>query len=154
MKKIILPQNKIALISTVDYRRVSEYKWYLQKDALTYYAFTNIDLKHISMSAFIKGKKPGFEIDHADGNGLNNQRRNLRYVTHSQNSMNRKPRKNCTSKYKGVWFNTERSIWQVSIRKNYKRFFLGSYHIEEDAAKAYNKAAKNKFGKYAKLNSF
>ena len=90
-------------------------------------------------------------IDHADGNGLNNQKTNLRIATAQQNNRNRSKKSETTSKYRGVYRrNGERWVAQIGIDgKNYK---LGNYVNEKDAAISYNIAAFLVFGKFSRLN--
>ena len=88
---------------------------------------------------------PEYEIDHIDGNGLNNKWANLRAATRSQNNMNRKG-------LKGVTWDKGRKKWFAKIKKNHKQYFLGRYNNKEDAIQAYNKAALKHFGEFAKLN--
>jgi hypothetical protein len=94
------------------------------------------------------------EIDHINGNGLDNTRKNLREVTHAQNQWNRNQQRDFkrSSQYKGVrWFQPCHK-WGAYITQNGIRFFLGYYTNEERAARAYNKAATTLYGSYARLN--
>ena len=154
VKEIKLANNKgVALVDDEDYERLNEYKWNLAKP---YYASTNIYINnertmkrmHLLILDGIKGK----EIDHIDGNGLNNQKNNLRLVNRSQNCMNRNKRKNCSSKYKGVSWDKNEKKWRVHICINKKIKYLGRFENEIKAANAYNKAAKELFNEYANLN--
>jgi hypothetical protein len=98
-------------------------------------------------------------IDHADGDGLNNTRGNLRVATPSQNNMNGSPRrqdrKNAavrTSPYKGVTWTESGQRWRARIVADGREFGLGSYISELAAALAYDTAARKLFGEYAKPN--
>lgn len=77
---------------------------------------------------------------------------NIRWVTAQQNNMNRRGSKNGSSKYKGVGWDNTRNSWRAWIKKDYKLKGLGYYGSEDDAALAYNEAAKELFGEYAYLN--
>ena len=85
-------------------------------------------------------------VDHIDGNPLNNCAVNLRWVTHSENLMNRSKHKVSTSKYKGVSKHGDK--WLVHIRNHH----VGLFKNEKEAAIAYNNHAKKRFGVFAKLN--
>lgn len=98
--------------------------------------------------------RKGEMTDHADGNGLNNTRANLRIANNSLNKINGKKytAKPTTSKFKGVHWIEKESKWRARISKDNERISLGLFEKEEDAARAYNKAAEELFGKRAKLN--
>jgi AP2 domain len=88
--------------------------------------------------------------DHIDGNGLNNQRSNLRPATASQNCINR--RTWGRSAYRGVsWFKLY-SKWNAAISYQRKSRNLGYFASEEDAARAYDAAARELHGAFARLN--
>jgi hypothetical protein len=92
------------------------------------------------------------QIDHIDGNKLNNQRVNLRFCTRTQNACNGKSRKNSSSKYKGVNFDKQTGRWLARIQMNKKQKNLGRFDNEVDAAIAYNKMATELHGVFARLN--
>lgn len=97
---------------------------------------------------------PGVEVDHIDGNPLNNRRSNLRPATRTQNQRNRrKQRKPVTSRYKGVCLNRKTGKWIAYINPGGgKTIYLGSHRVEEDAARAYDEAARRHHGAFARLN--
>lgn len=65
---------------------------------------------------FILNGPVGMEIDHADGNPLNNRRSNLRLVTHQQNGQNVRPRRNNTSGFRGMYWHKENRLWCGRVR--------------------------------------
>ncbi len=93
-----------------------------------------------------------YEIDHIDRNPRNNDRSNLREATHMQNTRNSSKHKNCTSKYKGVSYDSKREKWRAKINCDELEYYLGRFNSEEDAALAYNKAAIRLHGQFAVLN--
>jgi len=100
---------------------------------------------------------PGSELDHVDGNGLNNRRSNLRICTHRQNIWNRRKQANTSSIYKGVSWDKRREKWEAyfhlpGTKRKGKKEFLGYFVTEEQAALAYNDAATKYFGEFARLN--
>ena len=92
------------------------------------------------------------EVDHIDGNHLNNQKSNLRLATSSQNKMNRGPRKDNKSGYKGVSWHKQRNQWTARIMANGKYQHLGLFGNILDAVKTYNEAAIKYFGEFAWIN--
>lgn len=96
----------------------------------------------------------GMVIDHANHDPLDNRRENLRICTRSQNAGNaiKQRRANKTSKYKGVYWSKQRGKWNVSVQGNGEKHFLGSFDDETEAARAYNRAARELFGEFALIN--
>jgi hypothetical protein len=91
-------------------------------------------------------------FDHKDGNGLNNTRSNLRPCTQGQNNMNQRKRKNATSRFKGVTWSAADEKWKACITANHVQHHLGYFCDEEEAARAYDKAARSLHGEFARLN--
>lgn len=140
MKKIKLTGGQYALVDDADFETLNDNKWYTVKDKNTFYASRNADFDgnrcEMRMQWAIMGKPPkGHVVDHKDGNGLNNQRINLRICTKAQNNANRKSWGQ--SKFLGVAFLKGRKTpyWEARIQGKY----LGAFKDEKEAAKAYNK---------------
>lgn len=92
----------------------------------------------------------GKQVDHVNGDGLDNRRANLRSATVSQNSQNRKRKRDgCSSRFKGVYWDRLYRKWFAAIYVTGKRIKLGSFSSETDAAQAYAKAARIYFGEFA-----
>ena len=162
MKKIKLTQKKFALVDDDDYEYLTQWKWYAVQGNTTYYAVRNPSGKDshktnlIKMHRIIMKPKTEQHIDHADGNGLNNRRSNLRKCTRSQNSANGGP-KGGTSKYRGVSWKDNLNKWQAQVQVTFpgqkrKNFHLGYYRTEEAAARAYDEAALSFFKEFAYQN--
>ena len=156
MKRIPLTQGKFAIVDDEDFEELSKYKWRLSKRRITCYAITSIykaskqttELMH----RIIMKPKDGQWTDHRDGNGLNNIKSNLRLCTSSQNAQNRRALKNTTSKYKGVMWHPRLKKWKAQIYSSVKCIYLGVFADEVEAAKTYDKKAKELFGEFAKFN--
>jgi hypothetical protein len=97
--------------------------------------------------------QPGQQVDHIDGDPLNNRRANLRLVTGSQNQQNRRRAANNSSGRKGVTWHQRDGRWQVRIQLAGQRIHLGYYQHLEWASSVYDAAAMCLFGEYACLNS-
>jgi hypothetical protein len=154
MKLIPLTQGKFVQVDDWNYDKLMEHKWFAHKDKNTYYAQRQIKInknkqKTISMHNIIMHTPIGQEVDHIDGDGLNCLEENMRNCTHANNCMNRKY--GGTSKYTGV-SKYRGNKFQAQISNKGKKIFLGYHNNEEDAARAYDKAAKKYFGEFAHLN--
>ena len=138
----------------------SRRKWFTacgrrKSDPQVYYALRHRDYpgQHILMHRLILDAPEDMEVDHIDGNGLNNRRSNLRLATKSQNAINRRVnRPNKSSRFRGVCWNRKSERWQASIRTKGKSVYLGLFEREEDAAAAYDEFAAKEFGEFAVLN--
>lgn len=154
MKKIKLTQNQFALVDNEDYEELSKYKWCASK--LHYGGFiairgvwVNGKTINISMHRQIMNVPKGLDIDHKNHETLDNRRCNLRKATSSQNHMNSRKRKGCSSRFKGVSWHKLTRKWRAYICLNGKICHLGLFINEIDAAKAYDKKAKELFGEFA-----
>jgi hypothetical protein len=148
MTKIHLTQNKYTLIDDEDYELLSQRKWYAVKNGNTYYAGTWIKGITVFMHKVIMNPKSKQITHHMDGNGLNNQKKNLRLCTYGEHNQT-KVKTNCISKYKGVWKSKKR--WRATIYINGKPKNIGHFKNEKDAALAYNIAAVKR-GEFTYLN--
>lgn len=143
--------EELILLDDEDYERVAALKWRFSGEAVQRFYYESNKLVSISIAAFIM-QQPDTMFDHIDRNPLNNQKNNLRMCNHSQNGMNRTKRNNCSSKYKGVYWNKRDKKWISSIRLNNRLTHLGCFNLETDAAKAYNTAATKHFKEFANIN--
>lgn len=159
MKEIPLTQGYVALVDDDDYKWLSQYNWSVKhaSDGLVKYAQKSHRKEDgrrtiIKMHRLIMDAKPGDIIDHADQNGLNNQRSNLRFATASQNSMNGPKRSRNTSGYIGVSWDKAREKWEAHIKIDKRKKMLGRFDSAEDAAIVRDQAARIHYGEYAVLN--
>ena len=128
---------------------LDKYKWYLSKRG---YPVTNIGYEKVRLHNLIINKyDDGLVTDHINRDKTDNRRFNLRRITQVNNNYNSPP-KGGLSKYKGVHKKRDRTKWSARIMLNGNVISLGHYLLESDAAKAYDKAAKQYFGEYAYLN--
>jgi len=165
MKKIPLSQGKFTLVDDEDYEILSQWKWSAacpnpKKAIKKWYAVRDTKMikrkrgKRIYMHRFLMNPPDGYEVDHEDGDGLNNQKYNLRICTHAENVRNKQIPSNNSSGYKGVYWDKGVKKWRAQIvdRKLKTTRYIGIFDDPVDAAKAYDREAKKLFGKFANLN--
>jgi hypothetical protein len=156
VRYIQLTKGKIAIVDDADYDELNKFNWHYHGGYAkrTIFVSKGKSPKCAFLHHYLLPKKSGFEVDHRDLNTLNNQRDNLRYATKSQQMANRPRFKNGkASKYKGVYAEKSKTVpWCAQIRSNGKIKYLGCFATEEAAALAYNMAAIDRFGEYARLN--
>jgi hypothetical protein len=157
MRLIPLTQGKFVQVDDWWYDYLMQWKWCAHKGGNTYYAVRNsrkIEGKKrtILMHNVIMLPTEGLEVDHRDHNGLNCLEENMRNCTHQQNQMNSAVRGKL--KYIGVTTTTilGHTYIQAKIRINKKCTHLGLFKTPEDAARAYDEAAKIHHGEFANLN--
>ena len=150
---IISTNGYAILVSKEDYPILSKYKWSVRLDGNRKYAHTIVGGKVKQMHRIIIGDScSGLDVDHKDGNGLNNTRENLRVATRSENMCNMGIPKNNKSGYKGVHWSELHKKWHARITKNGKLMHIGFFDDIIQAAKAYNAAAKHFHGEFARPN--
>jgi len=148
-----------VIVDDEDAHLIKEHKWVIQTGHKTFYLCRRLpksdDGKYrtVLLHHEIVGKPAnGFRVDHVNLNGLDNRRCNLRHATHAQNLANRAVDKNNTSGFKGVHLCKETGKWRAAIHHNNRTIKLGRFVNKEDAARAYDVAALNFFGEFAKTN--
>lgn len=154
MKRIPLTKGLFALVDDCDFDALNQFKWHASKHKNTFYAkkvFRNLDgTKAITMMhRALLSPKESEQVDHADRDGLNNCRTNLRICTYSENNKNRRIFKNNTSGYRGV-IAAPNGRFYAQIYKNGRCTALGGYGSILQAAEAYEAAAKRIYGDFAK----
>lgn len=158
MKEIQLTQNKVVLVDDEDFAYLNQYKWRVLKGRNTFYAmrhkFINGKDTNVYMHREIMGlnKYNNLQIDHRDHNGLNNQKYNLRKCNNIQNGGNQNKQYNNTSGYKEVFWHKHSKKWRVQIMNGNKIYYGGYFKDVIEAAKAYDKKARELFGEFAKTN--
>lgn len=155
MREIPLTQGKVALVDDCDYEYLNQWKWCAHNHGYTFYAVRTSrksGKQDTILMHRIVGKRMGLdmslEVDHIKRNGLNNQRRNLRSATDSQQKQNQSIQKNNISGYRGVSWNKQTCKWRAEIWYSKKHIFLGYFDDIKDAIKA-RKAAERKYFTHA-----
>ena len=150
MKQIPLTRGKVALVDDEDFIFLSQWKWHAHYSRGLWYARRFEGDKSLMMHRVLLAATGKVFGDHRDGDGLNNQKFNLRPATRSQNMANRKLHSNNPSGFKGV--RRHKRGWQARLRHNSKEVHLGYFVDRITAARAYDKAAVELFGEFAKTN--
>jgi hypothetical protein len=118
--------------------------------AATNYCTPEGKRRQLLMHRYLLGlTNPKVEVDHKDGNGLNNHRRNLRKATDGQNAMNAAKRKDNTSGHKGVNWHLWQGKWTARVQVGRKRISLGYFDTLEEAVKARIAGAKKHHKSFA-----
>lgn len=140
MKTIPLTQNKVALVDDSDYEWASQFSWHAAKRGRRWYAARKDGWK--GKSYYMHRELAGvatLDVDHEDGDGLNNQRHNLKPRTRRQNLCGfSRPHSDKTSRFVGVCRYREK--WLAQIREDGKNRILGRFDSEEEAGDAYQLA--------------
>jgi hypothetical protein len=151
--RIKLAKGRYAIVDPDDYQIVSQYDWQLfESKSENFYAVRYENRKIVSMHRVIMNAPAGKIVDHRDRDGLNNTKHNLRFATPSQNTCNKKRTKKGSSKFRGVCRHIRLNKWQAHICVNREKIHLGYFENEDDAARAYDQAAKIYHGEFAVLN--
>lgn len=155
--EIPLSGGGVTIVDRDDYDLVKSFRWWNWKTGNSSYARTKRMVDSASycllLHRIIMNPAPDMQVDHINGNGLDNRKCNLRICTQKENIRNsRKKSNSLSSKYKGVCWKTREGKWWSSIIVDGHRKHLGYFTAEIDAAIAYNKAASIYFGEFARLN--
>lgn len=145
-----------AMIDTEDATRVGLLSWRVYVDKRSCYALTDIVTPGkrkitVGMHRFILNPTSGMQVDHRDGDGLNNKRSNIRICSPSQNRQNLHVVRG-TSGFKGVGWCRRKRRWRAQIKQDGRSFHCGYFVSELDAANAYDIAARQRFGEFARVN--
>lgn len=136
-----LNQNKIAIIDPEDLERVLEYNWSWGGR----YVRGNGVIRSISLHRYILNYKGKKDVDHINGNTLDNRKENLRICSHSKNIINSKKRNDNTSGHTGVYWDKNKNKWRAQIVIKGKTKSLGYFINKEDAIACRAKAVKKHY---------
>lgn len=161
MKEIPLTQGFKCVVDDEDFERLVLHKWHAKiRTPRHVYACRSVPvlvetkvwgkIDKLYMHRDVIDVPPGFHIDHINGNTLDNRKSNLRIVTNSQNQMNTSTRQG--RRWKGISFHKSFRKWEARIWVNKKLLSLGCFETAEEAAFAYDEAARKYYGEYAALN--
>ncbi|HEY1646286.1 MAG TPA: HNH endonuclease [Candidatus Saccharimonadales bacterium] len=146
MFELVATDGTKCLVDEEDYIKYSQYTWSARHTNSNIYFFCTINGKFHYLHRLITNAPSQKQVDHIDRNGLDCRKTNLRICSSSQNKINQPKRKDSKFKYKGIGMLSGR--YSAIINKQY----LGLFNTQEEAAKAYDKAAFASYGEFAYLN--
>lgn len=148
--------GQVALVDEGDVEKVKGYTWHVDKKG---YARTSLRREHgsrgvLMMHRLILGLKTGYpvQVDHKNGNKLDNRQENLRVATQGENARNRGKSGQSGNHYKGVKWHKRNKRWEARVTLNGVRVTKSGFKTEEEAARAYDEMAKKYHGEFARLN--
>lgn len=155
-REIPLTRGLAALVDDADFDALAQFNWQAMRNGATFYAsrgdYRDGKTHRVSMHRTIMGEPKGMVIDHINHNGLDNRRSNLRVCLHKENLRNHTPHAGVTSPFLGVNWEPRYNKWRAQIRVNGKKTHIGHFDNEDDAARAYDAAARIHHSEFANLN--
>jgi hypothetical protein len=154
-KLIPLTKNQHAIVDDEDYDFLMQWKWECDPGTGMVRCRQWRGQRYagmILMHRLITNAPAGMQVDHINHNRLDNRHCNLRVCTHQENNFNRRSTPGSSSQFKGVSWSRRRSKWHAVIDIDKKTRHIGYFTDEVEAAKAYDRKAKEHFGDFAYLN--
>jgi hypothetical protein len=154
MKRIKLRYGKYAIVDEELYEDLRKFVWYAKRHPTTgkWYAVRYENGKNVPMHRQILRAPRRKQVDHINGNGLDNRKSNLRLVTSAENARNRDKHKNNTTGYKGVSRQKGRRKFRAQIQVHHKAIYLGWFDDPREAARVYDQAVRKYHGPYGCTN--
>jgi hypothetical protein len=157
-REIPLTKGLVAKVDEGDYAALAVFKWHASVGQWHTYAARRgprrktLPRKQIFMHRVILTAPEGVAVDHINGDTLDNRHANLRFATASQNARNSTLSSRNTSGFKGVSFDRTRGKWRASIKDSDRKHTIGRFDSALDAARAYDEAALQLYGEFARTN--
>jgi hypothetical protein len=140
VRVIELTKGQVAIVDDLDFDQLAQYRWCVTLNNGKFYAMRRVGKAAIYMHVAILQVEPGFEIDHKNGNSLDNRRCNLRPATRVQNSCNKKVSATSQLQIKGVGYDARYKLpFYSRIQLENDRVFLGRFTTLEEAKDSYKR---------------
>lgn len=151
-REIPLTKGRVAIVDAADYEWLSQWKWCAQVDekGFAYACRAGPRLTIIRMHRVLAQPAAHQVVDHINRDTLDNRRANLRCCTLAENARNRAGNRGTLSPFKGVLAAGPR--WRARIGDGTRQRHLGCFATQEEAARAYDEAARLLHGEFARLN--
>jgi hypothetical protein len=149
--RVFLAKDKSSVIDSESWELVSLFPWWAINSSGRLYAIS-YQRPAILMHRLLLDCPDDLFVDHKNGDGLDNRMQNLRICTHAENMRNRKRCSNCSSRFKGVHWDSHEKKWRAKIGLDGRYVRLGRFNSETQAALAYDKAARQFHGEFARVN--
>lgn len=157
MCKFALDKGKSTLVDGQDAHLLREYSWHASPMGRNWYVVAsktaNGKKRTLLLHRLITGAPHGVEVDHINGDGLDNRRCNLRLCNHAENLRNSRRSSANRSGFKGVHWHNASGKWRAQIQCLSVRRHLGLFDSISDAVAAYNAAAFEVHGEFARVNN-
>lgn len=155
--RIPLTRGFWATVDLVDLEKVSAWSWRVTPSGAGFYASRKARVGGKQVSIYMHRQifghvEHGFDVDHIDGDRLNNRRANLRAATRSQNMHNTGVSKRNRSGFKGVSWDSRRRCWLACVNSNKVPHRLGCFDTPEEAHAAYVSATIRLHGEFARTS--
>jgi aspartate/methionine/tyrosine aminotransferase len=145
-KELPLLRGGVALVSSEDFGWASQETWRVGGNGYI------VNSHHEHLHRLVLRAFPDVVVDHVNGDRMDNRRANLRVCSNQDNIRNQKKTRG-SSRFKGVSWSVQNKKWYAYIKVSGKSMSLGHFDVEEDAARAYDAAAREAFGRFAQLNN-
>ena len=149
VRLIPLAEGFYAYVDAADYEWLSQWQWHMASGG---YAARSVKGRQIFMHREIMQPPEGMVVDHVDGNKANNCRFNLRVCTRRENQGNLPKQRGTRSRFKGVSYDKRRDRYFAQCDFGGKHRWLGFFDDEVEAARAYDRAAVEECGEFARVN--